>query len=62
VGVEEDLDEAAGMGVGEVAVGELRQSGGQDLRFLDLVEDEQVGLLFQVSRIGRLQRFGEEAE
>jgi len=50
------------MGVGEVAVGELRQSGGQDLRFLDLVEDEQVGLLFQVSRIGRLQRFGEEAE
>ncbi len=49
VGVEEGFDEAAGIGVGEVAVGKLRESRGQGLRFFHFTKDEEVGLFFEMS-------------
>ena len=54
--VEENLDEPAGPGVGKVPLGELVQRRDEGLGFLDAPDDEQIRLLLEVSRPGRLKR------
>jgi len=60
--VKEEFDEAAGHGVGEVALGELIERGDQGLGILDAGDDEQVSLPLEGSRAGGLQRADGQSE
>ena len=55
VRVEEQFHKAVGVGVGEVAAGELGEGGGEAFGLLDLAEDEEVRLSLEMPRLGRLE-------